>query len=126
MAVINPPITTVAKGFCTSAPAPVDNAIGINPKAATEAVINTGRKRIFVPSNTLWKISFIPFFSSWLNVLINTIPFNTATPNKAIKPTPAEILNGIPLSNNANTPPIALMGMAVKINRASFIEPKAK
>jgi hypothetical protein len=28
VAVINPPITTVANGFCTSAPAPVLNAIG--------------------------------------------------------------------------------------------------
>jgi hypothetical protein len=43
-----------------------------------------------------------------------------------MKPTPAEMLNGIPLISKANTPPIALMGIAVKINKASLIEPKAK
>ena len=53
VAVIKPPITTVAKGFCTSAPAPPENAIGRKPKAATLAVIKTGRKRILVPSITL-------------------------------------------------------------------------
>ena len=53
VAVINPPITTVANGFCTSAPAPLLNAIGKKPSEATAAVISTGRKRIFVPSNTL-------------------------------------------------------------------------
>ena len=61
-----------------------------------------------------------------MNVPINTIPFNTATPNKAIKPTPAEILKGIPLSNKANTPPIADMGMAVKISAACFTDRKVK
>lgn len=40
-----PPITTVASGRCTSAPVPVANAIGIKPSDATQAVINTGRKR---------------------------------------------------------------------------------
>ncbi len=68
----------------------------------------------------------MPSFCKWLNSAINTIPFNTATPNNAIKPTPAEILNGIPLINNANTPPIADKGMAVKINRLSLIELNVK
>ena len=72
-----------------------------------------GRKRIFVPSFTLAITSSQPSFANWLNVPISTIPFNTATPNRAIKPTPADILNGIPLSNSANTPPIAAMGIAV-------------
>ena len=54
------------------------------------------------------------------------MPFNTATPNKAIKPTPAEMLKGIPLNHKANTPPIALMGIAVKMSREYFIEPKVK
>ena len=51
VAVINPPITTVASGRCTSAPAPLLNAIGKNPNEATAAVINTGRNRISVPFN---------------------------------------------------------------------------
>jgi len=47
--VISLPITTVANGFCTSAPVPVKIAIGINPKEATRAVINTGRRRVNAP-----------------------------------------------------------------------------
>ena len=42
---INPPITTVASGRCTSAPAEVATAIGTNPNEATKPVRNTGRKR---------------------------------------------------------------------------------
>ncbi len=33
-----PPITTVARGRCTSAPGPVASAIGTKPKDATSAV----------------------------------------------------------------------------------------
>lgn len=47
---IMPPITTVAKGRCTSAPVPVAKAIGIKPSEATNAVINTGRSRSTAPS----------------------------------------------------------------------------
>jgi hypothetical protein len=36
-----PPITTVASGRCTSAPAPVAIAIGTKPRDATSAVIKT-------------------------------------------------------------------------------------
>ena len=57
---------------------------------------------------------------------MRTIPFNTATPNKAIKPIPAEILKGICRIHKAATPPIAASGMAVKINNACFIELKVK
>ena len=46
VAVISPPITTVASGRCTSAPAPVLIAIGKKPSEATEAVINTGLGRV--------------------------------------------------------------------------------
>lgn len=45
---IMPPITTVAKGRCTSA-VPVAKAIGIKPSEATNAVINTGRSRSTAP-----------------------------------------------------------------------------
>ena len=44
--VTSPPITTVAKGRCTSAPAPEDNAIGTKPRLATSAVMSTGRRRV--------------------------------------------------------------------------------
>ena len=52
VAVINPPITTVANGRCTSAPDEFDNAIGKKPKAATVAVINTGLNLTRVPLMT--------------------------------------------------------------------------
>ena len=45
-----PPITTVAKGLCTSAPVPTLSAIGMKPKLATSAVINTGRNLVMAPS----------------------------------------------------------------------------
>ncbi|MNI38719.1 hypothetical protein D3C81_1213670 [compost metagenome] len=57
-----------------------------------------------------------------MNVPIKTIPLSTATPNKAIKPIPALILKGMPRNINANTPPIALIGIAVKISVACLKE----
>lgn len=50
---INPPMTTVASGLCTSAPEPVDKAMGINPNDATSAVINIGRNLDVVPEMIL-------------------------------------------------------------------------
>ena len=126
VAVNNPPITTVAKGFCTSPPAPWDNAIGKKPSEATKAVIITGRNRSVVPMITICFKSVIPSFFKALNSAINTIPFKTATPKSAIKPTAAEILNGMPRNQSAKIPPIADNGIAVKIKLACFIEPKAK
>ena len=38
---ITPPITTVARGLCTSDPIPVFSAIGMKPSEATNAVVNT-------------------------------------------------------------------------------------
>lgn len=43
--IIKPPMTTVANGRCTSAPAEVAIAIGTNPKDATSPVRNTGRSK---------------------------------------------------------------------------------
>src|SRR5262245_55402976 len=50
--VTNPPITTVASGRCTSAPADVASAIGTKPRLATNAVIRTGRNLALAPSIT--------------------------------------------------------------------------
>jgi hypothetical protein len=47
-----PPITTLASGLCTSAPVEVESAIGIKPKLATNAVINTGRRQRRAPAIT--------------------------------------------------------------------------
>ena len=112
VAIINPPITTVANGRCTSAPEPLLNAIGKKPRDATNAVIKTGRNLIFVPLNTICFKSISPSFFKRLNSAISTIPFKTATPNNAMKPMPALILNGMPLNAKKKIPPMADKGMA--------------
>ena len=45
-----PPITTVANGRCTSAPADAETAIGKKPKTSVNAVNIIGLIRRFVPS----------------------------------------------------------------------------
>ena len=51
VAVVNPPITTVANGFCTSAPAPDAKAIGTKPSTATKAVVSNALGRLTAPSS---------------------------------------------------------------------------
>lgn len=117
---IMPPITTVASGRCTSEPVPVASAMGINPKEATSAVIKTGRNLANDPVNVA---SCKPICCCCRNFVINEImtkPFNTATPDNAMKPTPAEMDNGIPRIHNAKTPPVNASGIPVKTNRASL------
>ncbi len=126
VAVISPPITTVASGRCTSAPAEVEIAIGKNPSAAAEAVSNTGRILLVVPTTIISWIACIPCDFSSLKYSMRTIPLSTAIPNKAIKPTPAEILKGISLIYNNKTPPTADKGIALYMIIASLNESKAK
>lgn len=106
---INPPITTVANGLCTSAPADVAIAIGTNPNEATSPVRNTGLSKCGHPFLIMVPVHMLcaPLFLKSLKWLIMRIPFNTATPNRAMNPTPADILNGNPLSHNATIPPIS-------------------
>ena len=54
------------------------------------------------------------------------MPLSTATPNRAIKPTPAEMLKGMSRSHSANTPPIMESGTAVEIIKAYFRRSKVK
>ena len=56
---------------------------------------------------------------------IMTKPFNTATPDRAMKPTPAEMDNGIPRSASAMTPPVSASGTPLNTIAASFADPKA-
>ena len=90
-----------------------ESAIGKNPNDATKAVINTGRNLVFVPFRTTFSKSCSPDFLRRLNSAINTIPFKTATPNKAINPMPALMLKGIPRSASRKIPPMAESGIAV-------------
>ena len=49
VAVINPPMMTMAKGFCDSEPMPVEMAAGNKPMDAIRAVMTTGRVRAMTP-----------------------------------------------------------------------------
>ena len=49
---ITPPMTTVANGRWTSAPMPVFNAMGRKPRAATNVVMSTGRRRVIAACST--------------------------------------------------------------------------
>jgi hypothetical protein len=51
-----------------------------------------------------------------------TTPFRTATPETAMKPTPALIENGMPRRNRAMTPPVIAKGMPVNTKAASPTE----
>ena len=60
--VMSPPMTTVASGFCTSAPAPCAIAIGTKPSEATSAVIKHGAQPHAgaVESRVLGREAFVP------------------------------------------------------------------
>lgn len=109
---IKPPITTVANGRCTSAPADLAMAIGTKPSEATRPVRNTGRNRCGQPSAMMRLV----VKEYWLRLrislkwLIMRIPFSTATPKRAMNPTPAEMLKGRPRSHRATIPPMSERG----------------
>jgi len=124
--VTSPPMTTVARGRCTSAPAEVEMAMGRKPRAAADAVITTGRSLSRVPLKIRSLMSVMPFLFSSLRCSIKTIPLRTAMPKRAMNPTPAEILKGIPRIQRRRILPTAERGMALKIIRASRKEWKAK
>mgnify|MGYP006894100693 CR=1 FL=1 len=119
-----PPITTVASGRCTSAPAPTLIAIGTKPRLATRAVIRTGRSRVRAPSRIASPTGLPSWISDLMKVTITT-PFSTATPDRAMKPTPAEIDSGMPRAASASTPPVSASGTPLKTTSASRNEPNA-
>ena len=45
-------MTTGTRGRCTPAPVEVDNAMGVKPELATDAVISTGRSLRLEPART--------------------------------------------------------------------------
>ena len=89
-----PPMTTVANGRCTPAPVLIAIAIGINPREATKAVIKIGLSRVIAPSS-IARSSDIPCSRRPRMYETITKPLSTATPDNAMKPTPAEIERGI-------------------------------
>src|SRR5579862_6124504 len=102
-------MTTVASGRWTSAPVEVAKAIGTNPRLATRAVINTGRKRRMAPAITASRI-FVLWARNWLMELTRTTPLSTATPNSAMNPMDADKLKFIWRTQSAATPPTSAKG----------------
>ncbi len=101
---------------------PVFKAIGINPKLATKAVIKTGRNRVEAPS--IMALFSCPFSSHNLRIKVSrTKPFNTAIPDSAINPTPAEIDSGMSRIHRAKIPPVNAKGTPVKITIPSLTVP---
>ena len=99
-AVAGPPVTTVASGRCTSAPALVETAIGRKPRLAAVAVVSTGRSRSIAASRAAARAS-LPCRRCSTMVLTSTTPFSTAMPNSAMMP------------------PVAAKGRLMKISPAS-------
>ena len=104
-----PPTITVANGFCTSAPTSVDMVMGNNPIISVKTVMTTGLSRVVAASTIVSLVSF-PFCRNSLIKDTITVPFNTHSPKSEINPTPAEILRGMSLKNNATIPPVAAKG----------------
>src|SRR6185503_18718186 len=90
-----PPMTTVASGLCTSAPAPVASAIGKNPKAATAPVVMTARIVWIAPLSIASSMESPPSMRRFTSFAMTT-PFKTETPASAMKPTAAGMLNDRP------------------------------
>ena len=91
----------------------------MKPSEATSAVIRTGRRRVSAP---VLMASSSPMPSS-RSVRINdsmTSPFNTATPDSAMKPTAAEMDIGISRNQSAKMPPVRANGIPVKTSRPSL------
>src|SRR5690625_3974594 len=125
VAVSNPPITTVARGFCTSAPAPVAMAIGMKPTMATSAVVRTARRRLAAPAAAA-SIGKSPALRRSRIACISTKPLSVATPDTAIKPTAADTEKGIPRISKASAPPTKARGTQANTRPASLMLPRAR
>ena len=119
--VIRPPMTTVASGLWISAPVAVETAIGMKPRLATSAVINTGRNLSADPCRIATDASTFRCRRE-LIWLTSTIPLRTATPKRAMKPTDADRLRFSPRSHKAAIPPTRAKGTFKRISVACFME----
>ena len=79
------------------------SAMGTNPRDATRAVISTGRRRVRAPS-TIASVNGRPSARSLRMKVTITRPFRTAMPDRAMKPTAAEMENGMPRNARAAMP----------------------
>ncbi|MCY1406785.1 hypothetical protein D9M71_220650 [compost metagenome] len=91
----------------------------MNPNDATNAVISTGRSRVRAPSSTARRNGRPSSRRLRIKAII-TNPLSTATPDKAIKPTPADIDRGMSRNHKATTPPVKAKGMPVNTSMPSL------
>src|SRR3546814_11119919 len=113
VAVMRPPITVIASGFCTSAPVPCAMAIGTKPNDGTIAVISTERKRSIAPPSIAASTSIPDRNRAWMLVII-TRPLSTETPNSTMNPTAADTEQSCQLRRSANTPAETASGPTAK------------
>ena len=125
VALIRPPMTTVASGRWISAPVSVAMAMGTKPSEATSAVIATGRNRVMAPSRMASRFGR-PSATSCLMKVSMTRPLRTATPESAMNPTAAGTETGMPRSQSAKMPPVRASGTALNTSSASRGEPRAE
>jgi hypothetical protein len=81
----SPPITTIASGFCTSAPVWVVITSGSKPKAVVIAVMRTGLSLDKEPLITA-SLTERPCFLRYSKLEINISAFVKAIPKRAINP----------------------------------------
>src|SRR5436305_1188805 len=124
VAAIRPPITVVAKGFCTSAPVPCASAIGTKPIAGTNPVMTTARILSAMPLRIASAIG-APFSIRSRIAVITTSPFSTATPARQMNPTAADTEKAMPVSASVNTPPASPKGTAKNTAPARANPPNA-
>lgn len=105
-------MTTVASGFCTSAPDPAAAAsLGFVPMA-----IQGGHHDRPQPSQGAFAGCLRLRHAAGHQVLDRrtmTGPLSTAMPDRAMNPTAAEIENGAPRRNTACTPPTSASGTPI-------------
>jgi len=91
-----PLTTTMANGFCTCEPMPLEIAAGKRPTPAITHVIKTGRILSVHVCNIacIWSI---PPRTRRLYCERTTMPFMTDMPKSAMNPIAADTLNGTPV-----------------------------
>ena len=113
-----PPITTVASGRCTSAPAPRRE----RHRQEAERGHERGREhrpeaRVGAAQHRVGRRSRPPSRRRSIEVT-STRPFSTATPKSAMKPIAAETLSGSPRTASAAMPPEMAIGTLTKMSSA--------
>ncbi len=102
---------------------PLESAAGSSPIAAARQVITTGR-RLLRTVTAIAVVAVAPSSIVWLKVETIRMPSITAMPNSATKPIAAEMLNAVPVSASASTPPTIAIGITLNASSVSASEEK--